>query len=344
MEILPFKSYFPFTDKIENYSAFINNVKDFFIKFLEEKMYQENEIPSFYVYKIKVDGQESYGLVTTTPADQINEKFIIPHEATLENKRDFLFDAILNEKVVTKPIMVFIDENNLHNLLYEITVKIEPIIRMNLESDGIHEVYNIGDEIKQNNLRKFFSNIAHCFVADGHHRLHTLLKIQREINPDTKLLLAIFSKNDLTVHGYHRAIKKNVGINPTEVIKVLQGKSDVVKLSEFRLPNTFDEIVTLTNEGCFAFKMESDSDKNVLTTEILDNILTQNLIPFEPFFTKKIENLDITDSPFEMIFLLYPISTDMVIQETLSGRMLPAKSTWFDPKIRSGLIVGKIFE
>ena len=89
MKILPFKSYVPAVDKIEDCSIFINRVKDSFEKYLKDQLYEECSEPFYYLYKIINQGLESIALITMTQADDVNSNIVKPHEATFEQKKEY---------------------------------------------------------------------------------------------------------------------------------------------------------------------------------------------------------------------------------------------------------------
>ena len=348
MKIYPLKAHLPICSKIENQSTFINGIKDNLKEHLKSDDYSNEQIPSFYVYSIKKGHFTSLGLVALTDISDDGNFQIIPHEAIIEKKKDFLIETILNEKVIAKPIMVFIDdENQLNQLMQQIIWNQSPSILIDLGHEGIHEIFRIDDLGKINELENHFKEIQHCFVADGHHRLSTLNSIKHNYNQNVKLLLAIFSKNDLQILGYHRLLQNHSNFELHEILDTLRTFGKIEIIHELRLPLHQYEVVIASNKKFFSF-MISTTNTNLVgiefASEILDKIFSSIKILLQPYHPSSNGTIKPESHEGDIIFYLYPIGIDKLIEETKSGRLLPPKSTWFEPKVRSGLIIGRVFE
>ena len=158
-------------------------------------------------------------------------------------------------------------------------------------------------------------------------------------------LLSIFSKNDLTISGYHRILPERSIKEFNEILDFLNSFGQTIYLDEFRLPDDTDEIVISFQNKHYSFTFDSN---NTQLTELkypaekIENIFNLKKLVLLPYHV--IENKESrSSSKDDVVIYIYPITFDTLISETKKGNLLPPKSTWFEPKVRSGLIVGKVF-
>jgi uncharacterized protein (DUF1015 family) len=346
MQIYPLKAFLPISSKIENPCSFIDSIKDNFNRQVGNGIYADSDIPSYYIYSINLQNKVSYGLVSLASAETIEDGTLVPHEATIEKKKDILLKAILEDKVVAKPIMVFIDDDNLlSNALKDAISMKEPIVKIDLSKEGIHEIYRINNHEHIFNLEQHLLHQENCFVADGHHRLDTLQYIFENSDKNVKILLSIFSKNDLTISGYHRILPQRSIKEFNEILDFLNSFGQTIYLDEFRLPDDTDEIVISFQNKHYSFTFYSNNTQLTelkYPSEKIENIFNLKKLVLLPYHV--IENKESrSSSKDDVVIYIYPISFDTLISETKKGNLLPPKSTWFEPKVRSGLIVGKVF-
>lgn len=346
MNFYPFKAYIPISYKITNPVSFVSSIKDCFLNEIEAGTYTFFDQHFFYLYNIQWQGTESTALVALADPHSYKSE-IIPHESTILQKKDVLLDAIMEEKVITKPIMTFSEDQNLKEGLLKIKEESTPVISLDLGPEGIHEVYQITNEESVHYLERLLSDISKVYVADGHHRLDSLYKISKEINSDVKFLLSVFPKELLHVRGYNRQIILTQDFGKDDIIHLLGQYGEVQITNKENIDRKKDAVYLKIEREFYVFLPQKDLlifDSLKFESEFLDKIFFHTdikLMTLAPSLTDPWYDQATAD---KAIFFLLPVTTDTIIAETQSGGLLPPKSTWFEPKVRSGLIAGKIFE
>ena len=250
------------------------------------------------------------------------------------------------------------------NLINE-AIKAEPDIDFTSEDGVEHTLWAISDPEWLQKILAEFEKLQALYVADGHHRTQAaarLANVRKEKNPNhtgdeeyNYFLAVIFPHNHLHIMDYNRAVKDLNGHSDEEFLKKIEEKFDIEK-TEYKKPtqaNTFGMYLKGTwykltaKPGTF----DKDDPVNSLDVAILQNNLLNPILGIgDPRTDERIDFIGgirgigelekvVDNGKFAVSFSMYPTSIEQLMNIADSGKVMPPKSTWFEPKLRSGLIV-----
>ncbi|MCL2400752.1 MAG: DUF1015 family protein [Defluviitaleaceae bacterium] len=329
----------------------------------ENAMLQDSK-PNLYVYRLTSYGHTQTGLVTcvsTAESEQIKK-----HEFTRPDKEQDRINHMLACAAHTSPVLLAYrtkDSTQPTIIISEFIQKQSPVYDFTAEDGVRHEVWVVSNTETQDALIQSFAKIPNIYIADGHHRNAAALKVaiernKRYHNPEAEhnfYLAVIFPDTDLEILDYNRVVKDLNGMTPLVFLESLN-ESWQVEATTSQVKPTKKHVVGMYLKGQW-YKLTL---KNQLFSrdiiETLDCTILQNhlLAPLlgisDPRIDKRIdfvggirglEELEIRVDSGEMTvaFALYPTSMQELIAVTDANQVMPPKSTWFEPKLRSGLFV-----
>ena len=328
-------------------------------EFIQEK------VPCFYLYELTMDGKTKTGVVGCAAVDDYCSGIIKKHENTRACKEMDRIRHVDTLNAQTGPIFLacraredldeVIREGRREAPLYDFTTE-----------DGItHRIFRISDETLQIRIQKIFQNIDSLYIADGHHRCASAVKVglkRREEhlgytgNEEFNYFLSVvFPDSELFIMDYNRVVKDLNGLSREEFICKLKDSFDVEeKGSEPVRPDKKGEI-GLYLEGKGYLLSVKDTFKNSDPVKGLDVSLLQDLVlsPIlgihDPKTDKRIDFVGgirglkelkrRTETDMKAAFSMYPTSIQELFAVADAGKLMPPKSTWFEPKLRSGLLI-----
>ncbi|WP_105617669.1 DUF1015 domain-containing protein [Vallitalea okinawensis] len=340
---------------------------------LEDGILIQDEGPKFYIYRQIMDGRVQTGIVGCTSIDEYRNNVIKKHEFTRPEKE---VDRINNFDYCdanTAPIFLTYRKNDEMNTLINNWIKFhKPAYNFTSEDSITHIVWVIDDEEVITNISNIFSGIDYLYIADGHHRSASSVKVgmkRREAYPEytgeeefNYFLSVIFPDEDLFIMDYNRVVKDLNGYTENEFIEKI--KENFI-LEEHRGEGIFKPSKKHTfgmylegkwyqltaKEGIF----NEDDPVDRLDVSILQNNLLNPLLGIEdPRRDKRIgfiggirglEEIERrVQADMKVGFAMYPTTMDDLLSIADAGEIMPPKSTWFEPKLRSGLFVHKLGE
>ncbi|HPJ35891.1 MAG TPA: DUF1015 family protein [Spirochaetota bacterium] len=335
-------------------------------KFIDEGFLARDEKPMLYLYSQVMDGRMQTGIVACASIDDYMKGLIKKHELTREEKE---LDRTRHTDIVnanTGPVFLFYrDDNDERKALIEQAMKIEPVYDFTAP-DGIrHIVRVIEDTSLVERLQKSFEN-DELYIADGHHRAASGTRVgsmRREKNKEftgeeefNGFLSVIFPHSQLMILAYNRVVKDLNGMSADEFMKKISEDFTVVK-SGVKVPekvNTFSmyiggEWYTLTP----SFEISSDPIESLDVTIIQKRVLDPLLGITNPRKDKRIDFVGgirgtaelekIVDSgEFAVAFSMFPTEIEQLMDVSDAGLIMPPKSTWFEPKLRDGLLIHEL--
>jgi uncharacterized protein (DUF1015 family) len=335
------------------------------------KMFQENgwlvkdEKHSLYIYKEVMDGRTQIGLVGCVSAEEYWDGKIKKHEFTRKAKEEDrlkhvdVVNANAGPVFLTYPAQIQID-----TLINE-AIKAEPDIDFTSEDGVEHTLWAISDPEWLQKIMAEFEKLQALYVADGHHRTQAaarLAKIRKEKNPDhtgdeeyNYFLAVIFPHNHLHIMDYNRVVKDLNGHRDEEFLKKIEEKFEIEK-TDYKKPtqaNTFGMYLKGTWYKLTAKPESFDKNDpvNSLDVAILQNNLLNPILGIgDPRTDERIDFIGgirgigelekvVDNGKFAVSFSMYPTSIEQLMNIADSGKVMPPKSTWFEPKLRSGMIV-----
>lgn len=340
-------------------------------KMIEDGILIQDGKAKLYIYKEIMEGRAQVGLVVCTSVDDYLEGVIKIHEFTRAVKEQdrinyvdycdantgLIFLTYRSKDEVNKIVRAWIND---HEPVYDFT-----------SDDGIqHTVWAIDDNSVIDTLVNEFAKIESLYVADGHHRSASAAKVgkmRREQNPDYKgdepfnyFLSVLFPSEQLYIMDYNRVVKDLNDLSEEEFLAKLREKFDVAEYSaEGQYKPTERHTFGMYLEGKW-YKLtakpgtydENDPIERLDTSILQNNLLAPVLGIEDPKTSKRIDFVGgirglqelerRVAEGMKVAFSMFPTSIDEVMAVADAGKTMPPKSTWFEPKLRSGLFVHKL--
>ena len=329
----------------------------------------QDDVPMYYIYRQIMDGRAQTGFVGCTSIDDYMNDTIKKHEFTLPAKEQDRINNFDTCDANTAPIFLTYRDNDVLGTILEEQTKVAPTYDF-VSEDGIsHIVWVVTDMDVNKTIQETFASIDYLYIADGHHRSASSVKVgmkRRQDNPEYTgeeefnfFMSVIFPESHLYIMDYNRVVKDLNGRTKEEFLSEIKEKFDVeVKEEQYRPESKHDFSLYLDKQWYKITAKESSFDAshpvNSLDAAICQNNILDPILGIEdPRKSKRIhfvggirglgELEKVVDSKdYEVAIALYPVRMTDIMTVADAGEIMPAKSTWFEPKLRSGLFVHKL--
>lgn len=341
-----------------------------FQKFQREGWLVQDEKEQYYLYAQTMDGRIQYGLVVGASVDDYLTGKIKKHELTRKEKEVDRMHHIEINNANIEPVFLSFPTNEVLERVIAQTAKTQPEYDF-VSEDGIgHTLWCISDDAVINEITEAFAKIPYLYIADGHHRTAAAAHVGEEkakADPNhtgkeeyNYLLAVCFPESHLKVMDYNRVVKDLNGLTDEEFLQKL-GEKFVVedKGTEIYRPAALHNFSLYLGGKWYSLTAkEGTYDDNdpigVLDVKISSDYILRDILNIVDLRTDKridfvggIRGLgelkDRVDSgEMKMALALYPVTMRQIIDIADSGNIMPPKATWFEPKLRSGLIIHKL--
>lgn len=341
-----------------------------FQKFQREGWLVQDEKEQYYLYAQTMDGRTQYGLVVGASVDDYLTGKIKKHELTRKEKEVDRMHHIEINNANIEPVFLSFPTNEVLERVIAQTAKTQPEYDF-VSEDGIgHTLWCISDDAVINEITEAFAKIPYLYIADGHHRTAAAAHVGEEkakADPNhtgkeeyNYLLAVCFPESHLKVMDYNRVVKDLNGLTDEEFLQKV-GEKFVVedKGTEIYRPAALHNFSLYLGGKWYSLTAkEGTYDDNdpigVLDVKISSDYILHDILNIVDLRTDKridfvggIRGLgelkDRVDSgEMKMALALYPVTMRQIIDIADSGNIMPPKATWFEPKLRSGLIIHKL--
>ncbi|MCI6145322.1 MAG: DUF1015 domain-containing protein [Sodaliphilus sp.] len=341
-----------------------------FQKFQREGWLVQDEKEQYYLYAQTMDGRTQYGLVVGASVDDYLTGKIKKHELTRKEKEVDRMHHIEINNANIEPVFLSFPTNEVLERVIAQTAKTQPEYDF-VSEDGIgHTLWCISDDAVINEITEAFAKIPYLYIADGHHRTAAAAHVGEEkakADPNhtgkeeyNYLLAVCFPESHLKVMDYNRVVKDLNGLTDEEFLQKV-GEKFVVedKGTEIYRPAALHNFSLYLGGKWYSLTAKegtyNDNDPiGVLDVKISSDYILRDILNIVDLRTDKridfvggIRGLgelkDRVDSgEMKMALALYPVTMRQIIDIADSGNIMPPKATWFEPKLRSGLIIHKL--
>ncbi|MBD7915543.1 DUF1015 domain-containing protein [Clostridium sp. Sa3CUN1] len=336
-------------------------------KMIDAGLYMEDEKPNYYIYRQVMKGRSQTGFVACASIDDYSNNIIKKHELTREDKEIDRINHLYNCEAHTGPIfLTYREDKNISNIVNE-WIKKEPIYDFKAEDGVAHTIWIIDDEDTVNKLQELFKSVKYLYIADGHHRTASAAKVghikraekdsytgEEEFN----FFLSIsYPDSELEVLDYNRTVKDLNGLSTEEFFKKIEEKFEVIESDEQVKPKEKHTFGMYLEKQWYLLKAKSgifnpEDPVDRLDVSILQNNLLRPILGIDnPRKSKRIKFIGgirglnelekRANTDMKVSFSMYPTTTEDIMAIADSGEIMPPKSTWFEPKPRSGLFIHK---
>lgn len=324
---------------------------------------------AYYVYELTMNGRTQTGIAACASIDDYNNNIIKKHENTRADKEQDRINHVDRCSAQTGPIFLAYRADEVIRNEVAKAKETKPLYSFT-SPDGIrHQVYKISNAQSVENIEKAFAGIDDIYIADGHHRAASAVKVglkRRKEHPDytgeeefNYFLSVLFPDEELMIMPYNRVVKDLNGYSKEEFIKKIEEKFEIEESAAAVEPAYKAKFGMYLDEKWYKLKAKKDilSDDPVdgLDVAILQNNLLEPVLGIhDPKTDKRIDFVGGIRGLLELekrchtdcvlAFSMYPTSIAELFAVADAGRLMPPKSTWFEPKLRSGLFIHKIEE
>ena len=338
---------------------------DMLWQWIRDGRFVQEDKPCFYIYEQVMEGRSQKGIVACASIDDYLNQVIKKHENTRADKEQDRIRHVDACNAQTGPIfLAYRNQAALQQVIAQVTAG--PAVYDFTAQDGItHRVWVVSDEQQMRTIRETFAAMEQIYIADGHHRCASAVKVglgRREMNPSHTgeeeynfFLSVLFSADELKILDYNRVVKDLNGYDQEAFLEKIREKFDVECLGESPCrPEKKCQFGMYLHGQWYRLTAHGDIrsqdaveglDVSILQEHLLAPILgigdpkTDKRIDFVGGI-RGLEELERrTQTDMEVAFALYPTSIYELFAVADAGRLMPPKSTWFEPKLRSGLFV-----
>ena len=330
-------------------------------------MFQDNE-PCYYIYELVMDGRSQTGLICGSSLEDYNNGIVKKHEFTRPEKELDRINHIKTTRAQTGIVFLAYNDNNDVNTIIENWKKDHKPTYDFTAEDGIkHTLWVVDEYPKVASITRIFDEqIPATYIADGHHRAASAAKVAHEmaenglsISGDESFnyfITCVFPESQLKILDYNRVVKDLNGMSSADFINSLKNDFEVSEpmTTAYRpaKPHEFGMYIdskwyTLTvKSGTFSNDPIGILDVSILQNNVLSKLLNIN----DPRTDKRVDFVGgirglgelekrVNSGDMAAAFSCYPVSLKQLFDIADSGNVMPPKSTWFEPKLRDGLVV-----
>ena len=353
-------------DDVDTYDERVyKRAKELLTEQVEKGEYITEDKPCFYLYELVMNGRSQTGVVGCASIDDYCRNVIKKHENTRADKEEDRIRHVDILSAQTGPIfLAYRDRTDLQALIKKGKEE-KPLYDFTAEDGITHRVYRIADEGMQEEIARIFKEMDSLYIADGHHRAASAVKVglkRRAEHPDyigeeefNYFLSVVFPDSELMIMDYNRVVKDLNGLTPEAFLSAVEKCFTVEeKGAEPVKPAKKGEVgMFLDGKGyLLTVKEEFRSDDPVkgLDVSLLQDYLLSPILGIgDPKTDKRIDFVGgirglkelkkRTESDCRVAFSMYPTSIGELFSVADAGLLMPPKSTWFEPKLRSGLFI-----
>lgn len=351
-----------YSDKVYNKAAEMLN------EWIAKGRFIQDDMPFYYVYELTMDGRSQTGIVACASIDDYANGIIKKHENTRAEKEQDRIRHVDTCSAQTGPIfLAYRADATIASVVAKAKSR-KPVYDFVAEDGISHRCWVIDDMMTCALIATTFDKMDSIYIADGHHRAASAVKVgfkRREENPDYTgkedfnfFLSVLFPDDELKIYDYNRVVKDLNGMAPEEFLEELDNVVDLLSTSEKAIRPEKKGQWSMYLDGVWYLyqvreELLSDDPVEGLDVSLLQNLVLEPLLGIDDPKTSdridfvggirglgELERRCATDC--RVAFAMYPTSISELFDVADAGLLMPPKSTWFEPKLRSGLFIHRI--
>ncbi len=335
---------------------------------IREGIFVQEDKPMYYIYELTMNGRVQTGIVACASIDDYQNQIIKKHENTRADKELDRIHHVETCQAQTGPIFLAYRSNPQLQEIIIRTKKEQPIYDFASEDGILHRVWCVFADTDISAIQVIFHSISEIYIADGHHRCASAVKVglkKRDQNPNftgdeefNYFLSVLFADEELMIMDYNRVIKDLNGLSPMQFVEAVSNVYNILsKGTNCQKPTKKGQVAMFLDNTWYLLEIKDCYQNNhpvegldvaILQDHVLSPILgiedpkTDQRIDFVGGIRgiEALENRVKTDS--KVAFAMYPTSIHELFAVADANMLMPPKSTWFEPKLRSGLFIHTI--
>ncbi len=326
--------------------------KDNLDRLAESDAFLEDQEPSLYVYRLVMDGRAQHGIYGLVSVKEYDDDLILKHERTRPDKEDDRTRHILTQRAHAEPVMLAYRGGERIKEAIGRSMEVDPLYDFTADDGVQHTIWRIADSLE---VTSAFAAVQRLYVADGHHRSAAASRVAKQLSgaPGAQYFLAaLFPVDEMLILPYNRVVY-HLSDGPAAFEAALRERFDVESPSgkEPALPGKVSIYVNGTWQGITLPETKNNGTSDRLdVARLQEHLLEPMLGIIDPRRDANIgfvggirgtgELEELVDSGrAQAAFSMYPTQPEELLAVSDAGELMPPKSTWFEPKLRSGLLV-----
>ncbi len=359
-----------FPDSVDTYAPEVyQKAKEIFEDMADNGTFITDNDRCYYIYQLVMDGRKQTGIAACASIDDYVNNVIKKHENTREEKEQDRINHIDTLSAQTGPVfLAYRSQQCINKITDRVIMEDKPVYNF-IAEDGIrHTVWKISDSSDIAAIENAFAAVSDIYIADGHHRAASAVKTglkRREANPGYNgteefnyFLSVLFPDDSLMIMDYNRSVKDLNGLTRDEFIARARKHFNITKTGSAKYPSKKGEVAMYLGKCWYMLEVKKEllSGKDAvasLDVSLLQDYLLGPVLGIkDPRTDPRIDFIGgirglgelerRADSDMEVSFAMYPVSTEELFAVADAGLLMPPKSTWFEPKLRSGLFIHRI--
>ena len=358
-----------FDDSVDTYAPEVyQKAKEILNEEIARGIYEKDDSEAYYIYELTMNGRAQTGLVACASVDDYVNNVIKKHENTREDKEIDRITHVDTCSAQTGPIFLAYRAQDAINKRVEANKEKEPVYDFTAVDGVKHRVWKMSDPEDVEAIRKAFENLNQIYIADGHHRAASAAKVglkRRKENPAHTgkeeynfFLSVLFPHDQLMIMDYNRSVTDLNGLTIPEFLEKIKENFEVEKVSGQVRPQEKGTFGMYLEDGWYVLKAKENLyegqdavgrlDVAVLQDYLLNPVLgiqdprTDERIEFIGGIRGLSELEKKVKEGMKVSFSMYPTSITELFDVADQNLLMPPKSTWFEPKLRSGLFIHQI--
>ena len=358
-----------FDDSVDTYAPEVyQKAKEILNEEIARGIYEKDDSEAYYIYELTMNGRAQTGLVACASVDDYVNNVIKKHENTREHKQIDRITHVDTCSAQTGPIFLAYRAQDAINKRVEANKEKEPVYDFTAVDGVKHRVWKMSDPEDVEAIRKAFENLNQIYIADGHHRAASAVKVglkRRKENPAHTgkeeynfFLSVLFPHEQLMIMDYNRSVTDLNGLTVPEFLEKIKENFEVEKVSGQVRPQEKGTFGMYLEDGWYVLKAKENLyegkdavgrlDVAVLQDYLLNPVLgiqdprTDERIEFIGGIRGLSELEKKVKEGMKVSFSMYPTSITELFDVADQNLLMPPKSTWFEPKLRSGLFIHQI--
>jgi len=330
-------------------------IKNKFREFFDKKIIIKDQEQSFYIYQQYKGEHKFEGIIGAVSVNDYKNGIIKKHEKTLVKREELFTKYLSSTGFNADPVLLSYKTNNIVNKLIDKCTNKRAEYEFTTSNKVLHKLWVVSDKDILLNISESFKKINSLYIADGHHRTASSARLSQ--NNNSKYFMSLLIDEDqLNIFSFNRIVKNINTLIPKDFLLKLEENFHVIKKENEYYPAIDKEISMYLEKSFYSLIPKKNSFKDNLVSKLSPSILSKNILD-------KILNLDENNKDIEYIngkieldkiksmcdnsknsiaFILKPISINIIKEIANNNLIMPPKSTYIEPKLRSGITIYEI--